>query len=80
LVSLKKEGEKRMKSHCKYDGTNKGIVRDEEEYEKLKNGELDWRSHVKENMSQVTIPYSVFNRLMLLDKAVEEACKKEKEE
>lgn len=54
------------------------IIGSKEEYEQLKNGELDWNTDVEE-LDEVLLPYSVFNRLMLLDKAVEEACKEEEE-
>jgi hypothetical protein len=69
-----------MKAHCIKDGSFKGIVTSMTEYEKLKNGEVDWPENVAGNMDRVTIPYGLFKRLMALDKAVEDACKKEREE
>lgn len=44
-----------------------GSIPDEETYTKLKNGEIDWKEHVKNQMVAVVIPKEVFYRLMALD-------------
>ncbi len=69
-----------MKAHCIKDGSFKGIITSKTEYEKFKNGEVGWPKNVVGNMNQVTIPYDLFKRLVTLDKAVEDACKKAREE
>ena len=69
-----------MKAHCIKDGSFKGIITSMTEYEKLKNGEVGWPKNVVGNMNQVTIPYDLFKRLVALDKAVEDACKKARED
>ena len=51
-----------------YGGKFQGLIRNAEEYEKLKNGEIDWKPHVKAKMESVELPYEVFVRLMGLDK------------
>ena len=69
-----------MKAHCIENGAFRGIIENDEVYEKLKNGETDWKDNVKDKIDQVTIPRSLFERLMKLDKAVEDGCKKAREE
>ena len=69
-----------MKAHCIKDGSFKGIITSKIEYEKLKNGEVGWPKNVIGNMNQVTIPYNLFKRFVALDKAVEDACKRAREE
>lgn len=68
-----------MKALCDYDGTFKGLIEDVGIYEGLKNGKADWSPNVKNKLTHVTIPYELFNRLMLLDKEVEKACAKARE-
>ena len=69
-----------MKALCRENNKFTGIVKNDEVYEKLKNGETDWKDSVKNKIDQVTIPRDLFERLMKLDKAVDEACKKAREE
>lgn len=45
-----------------------GQIRDEQEYEGLKSGSLDWKPHVKAKMGCIQIPVDLFYRLMELDK------------
>lgn len=52
--------------HNGYDFT--GQIYDEETYERVKAGELDWRPAVKAKMTHMVIPAEVFYRLMELDK------------
>lgn len=49
----------------------KGLVPDMDTYEKLKNGETDWKDHVKAKMTEVTIPYELFVKLMQQDKQLD---------
>ena len=46
----------------------KGLIPDEVTYEKLKNGETDWKDHIKAQLKTVEIPYNLLIRLMELDK------------
>ena len=69
-----------MKTQCIKDGSFKGIIRSKKKKKKLKNGEVGWPKNVVDSMNQVTIPYDLFKRLVALDKAVEDACKRSKEE
>lgn len=46
-----------------------GQIYDEETYERVKAGELDWKPTVKAKMTHMVIPTEVFYRLMELDKA-----------
>lgn len=44
-----------------------GVIPDLGTYERVKRGETDWPPHVKEQMTTVTIPFSLFSRLILID-------------
>lgn len=46
-----------------------GQIYDEETYERVKDGELDWKPTVKAKMTHMVVPAEVFYRLMELDKA-----------
>lgn len=46
----------------------RGKVENETVYEQLKNGETDWKEHIKAKLQSVEIPYELFLRLMELDK------------
>lgn len=48
-----------------------GLIKTEEEYQKLKNGTIDWKPHIKDQIETVTIPASVFFRLLYLDRTTE---------
>lgn len=50
-----------------------GIMPDEETYEKVKDDEYDWKPHVKSKITHYTIPATVFERLVQLDRDREEA-------
>lgn len=49
-----------------------GLIPDEETYQKVKNGEADWKSNVKPRMTNIQIPKELFYRLMTLDIGVME--------
>lgn len=60
-----------MKSNLKALGSNQGfegLIESEAMYERLKNGEIDWKDHVKTKMKYVKIPYELLMKLMELDK------------
>lgn len=57
-----------MKAICTRNGDFRGLVKDQETYERLKAGEVDWKPHVKEKLNEVIIPYKLFEYLMELDK------------
>lgn len=59
---------KRIKVTCKYDGTFVGYIADEETYDKVKNGVVDWKEHVKPSITEYKIPAAVFKRLLELDR------------
>lgn len=45
-----------------------GYIQDEATYESVKNGELDWSDLNKAKITHYTIPASVFERLLELDR------------
>lgn len=45
-----------------------GQIADEETYDGVKSGKLDWKPHVKAHMKSVQIPMDLFYRLMELDR------------
>lgn len=57
-----------MKALCMTNGKFEGLITSSKMYEKFKNGEADWKPHVKANMESITIPYDVFLRLVKMDK------------
>lgn len=61
-----------MKAHCiEYSGKFEGRIDNVEQYNRLKkNGEIDWKSHVKNNLERITIPYELFTYFMELDKVM----------
>lgn len=62
----------RLKSiHSNFHNGFIGTISDEDIYEDVKNGNKDWKPHIKSKMTAITIPASVFYRLMELDKIVE---------
>lgn len=61
-----------MKAHCiEYSGKFEGRIANIEQYNRLKNGEVDWKSHVKNNLERVTIPYELFAYFMEIDKGLD---------
>lgn len=48
-----------------------GTIPDNETYQEVKNGNKDWKPHIKSRMTHILIPYELFCRLMELDKAGE---------
>ena len=44
-----------------------GLIPDEETYEKLKAGEVDWKAPNKARMKQIQLPVEIFYRLMVMD-------------
>ncbi len=44
-----------------------GVIPDEETYEKLKAGEVDWKAEHKPRMKEIKIPTELFFRLMVMD-------------
>lgn len=44
-----------------------GVVPDEETYEKLKAGEVDWKPEHKSRIKEIRIPTELFFRLMVMD-------------
>lgn len=60
-----------MKAHCiEYSGKFEGRINNIEQYNRLKNGEIDWKPHVKNNLERITIPYELFTYFMELDKVM----------
>ena len=57
-----------LKTHCEMEGVFLGLIPDRDIYEKVKNGENDWKDHVKRHMKYVKIPYELFLYLMEIDK------------
>ena len=51
-------------------GKFEGLIRSVEQYNRLKNGEVDWKPHVKNNLESITIPYELFTYFMELDKVM----------
>lgn len=72
IFLTRKERTKKMKTHylhyIKHDEKFEGRIASIEQYNKLKNGEIDWKPHVKNNLEQVNIPYKLFNYFMEVDK------------
>lgn len=60
-----------LKTHCEREGRFTGLITDRDIYEKVRNGENDWKDHVKNKMKYVKIPYELFLYLMELDKEKE---------
>lgn len=56
--------------HNAYFGGFVGTLKDEQMYEDVKWGRKDWKTHVKRQMSAVTIPVDVFYRLLEMDRQV----------
>ena len=50
-----------------------GHIEDEDTYNKVKDGELTWKPHIKKQITHYRIPAAVFERLMQLDREREEA-------
>lgn len=46
-----------------------GQIYDEETYERVRDGEADWKPAVKAKITHMLIPAEVFYRLMELDRA-----------
>lgn len=44
-----------------------GLIPDEETYEKLKAGEVDWKAGNKARMKEIRLPVELFYRLMIMD-------------
>lgn len=44
-----------------------------EDYERLKKEEIDWKPHIKSQITRIEIPFELFMRLMALDKDVDKA-------
>lgn len=60
-----------MKAHCiEYSGKFEGLIQSVEQYNRLKNSEVDWKPHVKNNLERITIPYELFTYFMELDKVM----------
>lgn len=60
-----------MKAICTGRGGKfEGLIQSVEQYNRLKNGEVDWKPHVKNNLESVTIPYELFTYFMELDKVM----------
>lgn len=60
-----------MKAHCVGRGGKfEGLIQSVEQYNRLKNGEVDWKPHVKNNLESITIPYELFTYFMELDKVM----------
>ena len=58
-----------------------GHIVDEEMYEAVKLEEKDWKPHIKKQLTHVTVPFGVFQRLLELDRrATAEATTSAKEE
>jgi hypothetical protein len=51
-------------------GGHVGMIKNEEEYEAVKNGTRDWKPHIKEQITAIQIPAEVFYRLMKMDRTV----------
>lgn len=51
-------------------GKFEGLIQSVEQYNRLKNGEVDWKPHVKNNLESITIPYELFTYFMELDKVM----------
>lgn len=49
----------------------RGIVRDIEEYEKLKRGEVNWKDHIRVNLKTIAIPAELFFKFMDQDKRLD---------
>ena len=49
----------------------RGMIPDMGTYERLKNGETDWKDHVKNKLKDVVIPYELFVKLMEQDKQID---------
>ena len=45
-----------------------GHIEDEAMYERVKNGEVDWKPHLKSQIGYYRIPATVFERLLELDR------------
>lgn len=61
-----------MKAHCiEYSGKFEGRIANIEQYNRLKNGEVDWKPHVKNNLERITIPYELFAYFMEIDKGLD---------
>lgn len=59
------------KAYCNSDGSLKGLIETRDIYEKLKQGKVDWKDHIKNKMTQVTIPWDLFCVLMEQDKQLD---------
>lgn len=67
---------------CTHNGKGfTGHIVDEEMYEAVKREEKDWKPHIKKQLTQVTIPFGVFQRLLELDRraTAEETTRAEEE-
>ena len=49
-----------------------GHMEDEEMYNKVRDGELDWKPHVKAEITHYRVPAAVFERLLELDRKQQE--------
>lgn len=64
-------GKNKLKTtHSNYHNGFVGTIPDEATYEGVKWGRMDWKPHVKDKMTAVTIPIEVFYRLIEMDKSV----------
>lgn len=53
--------------HSRESGGWIGVVPDEETYEKLKTGTVDWKPEQKSRIKEIKIPTELFYRLMVMD-------------
>lgn len=61
-----------MKALCVgHGGKFEGLIQSVEQYNRLKNGEVNWKPHVKNNLESITIPYELFAYFMELDKGLD---------
>lgn len=51
-------------------GGYRGHMEDEETYTRVRNGEVDWKPHIKKKIKHYTVPANVFERLLALDRQV----------
>lgn len=51
-------------------GGYRGHMEDEATYNRVRNGEVDWKPHIKAKIEHYTVPANVFERLLALDRQV----------
>ena len=66
---MKRDIQTYLKTHHRDRGIT-GMLSTVEDYERLKKEEIDWKPHIKSQITRIEIPFELFMRLMMMDKTI----------